>query len=71
MLELLRQAALWTLATCLTVILVSWILNALDERQRDRDAISPELLRDIKAKNVTIARRRATETIKTEPNNAA
>lgn len=71
MMHALQQASLWVLAVCLTVIVVGAIVNALHERREDRDAFDPELLKQFRQNNAKIAMRRAAESQKSEPNNAA
>lgn len=66
----LLQAGLWLAAVCFAVICIAWLVNALDEHKADTDAISPELLRDMRSKNRLIALRRSAETHK-EPPHAA
>lgn len=71
MLDFLRQAALWTLAICLAVITVGWLLSALDERREDNAAFDPELVKRFRQDNAKIATRRAAETHKQDGPNAA
>lgn len=67
----LLQISLWLLAIGLTVIVVAALVNALDERQQDRAAIDPDLLRSIQHKNRLIALRRSAESRKSEPPHVA